>query len=179
MTSKKKTKRYWDIDFSINYLMDKIKDGSIQPNQNILNAINGIIVWVNNQRKITKNENLLFAKLFYYNCTQFANDYKTTGLDKEVSKKISPILDTPLEVLEDNFYQTFVDDAYNKLNEEKGIGFKHLTRTEEQRAEDSVKIRKMALSRSDIKAIKEPDLNKKNIIKDSHRMITEALNRFQ
>ena len=57
MARNKETKRYWDIDFIIKYLRGAIENGSIEQNKNNIQAIDGIIQWVNDQRKITKNEN--------------------------------------------------------------------------------------------------------------------------
>jgi len=131
---------------------------SFTPNQNDVDSLNCILNWINNQKKETLNNNTLFAKLYIYVLTQEINYHDTTVLDPIPQKKVSALLNHPL----DKFYKSFVNDLYqNQLK------------------------RLLVLSESDEqKKVIEEYQKQKNLYPEGliesqlNHMITEALNRI-
>lgn len=131
---------------------------SFTPNQNDIDCLNCILNWINNQKKETLNNNHLFAKLYIYVLTQEINFHDTNVLDSIPQKKVSALLNHPL----DKFYKSFTNDLYE--NQLKRL--LRLTESEEQRKVIS-------------EYQEQKNLYPEGLIESQlNHMITEALNRF-
>jgi len=160
------------IEYAIEHLSKKIKTDFDQQ------ALNTIIEWVNDQRKITLNENQLFAKLFIYLYNQILDRYQSTVFDKIPQVTISKLLKTDLEY----FYQAFTDslnsnEAYHTMKE-NGIDLKHpAILSDKEKYENDLKLKEM--SDSDFDKIAKGTWEIEDVRDELNKMITNALNRFQ
>lgn len=96
----------------------RVKDGKylpFNPTELDVEALNTLIGWINRQKKESLNNNVLFAKLFIYYKTQFIRNNETTVLDGFSTKELCRLLDTPLELFYEAFYNDLHDNQLNRL----------------------------------------------------------------
>lgn len=174
----KKEKDWMSIEKSIQRLSWRFGNGNFTPNQNDINALNGIIEWVNDQRKITLNQNHLFAKLYIYYLNQFIDKYQTTVFDTIPQKELSKLLDTPLDLFYEAFQRSLNSNKLMEVLQDNGVELKHPElRTEQELKENSIKLKN--INKDDIVKITEDSWTKEEVEANLNKMVTEALNRFQ
>jgi len=167
-----------NIDNHIQKLSWRFAGGTFTPNQKDVDAVNGIVQWVNDQRRITINQNHLFAKLYIYYFNQYLDKHQANVFDKIPQIELSKLLKTDIDL----FYQSFTNSLNNNSDyhifKDNGITDKHPNfRTEEEAAEDTLKIKNM--SKSDISKIKKGVWELEDVKNELNKLVTEALNRFQ
>lgn len=153
----------------------KINESKITINEEDINAIDFLINWIEQQKKETIKENILFAKIF---CYAFKNELiYYNGDPKHSQKKIIEILTLPIEHHYDEIHKILnMFELYN-YSKEVGISQKHpLLKTEEEIKIDL-----------DIFKSKDPMMLKKilgywtekSVYKALNNQITECINRFK
>lgn len=88
---------------------------NFKPNHSDIEAINTILSWINRQKEDSVRNNHLFAKLYIYHLTMNIRHYQTTVLDDYPQKDLSRLLDKPLELFYQSFYNDLIDNQLNKL----------------------------------------------------------------
>ena len=83
-----KQKLWMNVDAAIQRLSWRLENGAFTPNQKDINSFNGLIQWVNDQRKITIRNNQLFAKLYIHFLNQYLDKYQSTVFDKVAEKEL-------------------------------------------------------------------------------------------
>ncbi len=179
MKIKQKIEKLWmNVDAAIQRLSWRFGNGTFTPNQKDINSLNGLIQWVNDQRKITIRKNQLFAKLYIYHFNQFIDKYKVTVFEKVADKELSRLLDMPLESFYEAFTQSLNDNSDYALFIDNGVDMKHPSlKNDTEIMEERLMLKNM--SEDDIKKLKYPVFHKDDVRNKLDLMITEALNRFQ
>lgn len=90
---------------------------NFKPTEIDVQAINNIFEWINNQKKVSLNNNILFAKLFIYELIQEIRVNNTTVLDEYPQMKLTKVLRTPLPLFYKAFYEDIKFNQIKKLSE--------------------------------------------------------------
>ena len=125
-----------------------------KPNKNDIEAVNCLLNWINREKKVSLDNNELFAKLYIYHLNQTIRQYDATIFDDIPQKELSKILSTPLAY----FYKAFQRELYSS----------HLLNISKQ-VQEGVEVSIEDLQEKYNEGVIEMKLN---------HMITEALNRF-
>lgn len=125
------------------------------PNENDKSSLNTLLNWINKEKENRLKDNLKFAKLFIYVFNQNIRHYQTDVLDKEPQKELSRLLNIPIEIYYERFYEEIrtvqLKKMINRVKKENG----NFTKQELE------------------------DYFDKDFVKEQlNHMITEALNRF-
>lgn len=179
MNVNQKIEKLWmNVEKGLGRFSWRFKNGNFTPNQNDINALNGIIQWVNDQRKITLNQNHLFAKLYIYYFNEYLDKYQASVFSDIPQKELSKLLDTPLQL----FYQAFVDslnqnNIYQVMIDNK-ISMTHpWERTKEEEVSDRLGLKNM--SKADREKMTSMPWKYDEVEYQLNKMVTEAINRFQ
>lgn len=157
-----------NVDKSIQRLSWRFGNGQFTPNQNDVDSLNGLIEWINDQRKITLNENLLFAKLFIYVYHQNLKHFRATVFDKEPQKDLARILSASIEIHYKTFTERLNDLHREEIFTKNGINLDHNILSDD----DKLKIKNM---KDDLQNVWEVD----EVSDELNLMINNALNKFQ
>ena len=140
----------------------KDKDGKFKqfkPTDLDVEAINIIFGWISREKEKSVSNNVLFAKLYIYDLTMRIRRYGTTVFDDYPQKELSRLLERPLHV----FYEAFYNDLHNnQLN-------KYTDDMSEQQRDEILLQAKRNRETFTLKMVSD---------KLAH-MITESLNRFK
>lgn len=153
----------------------KINESKIIINQSDVDAIDFLTNWVDQQKKETKQENLLFAKIF---CYAFKNELIFyNGSAKFAQRKLVDIIKIPLENHYDKVHEVLNMFDLHNYSKEIGLNQKHPALKTEQ--EEKIDM--------DILKSKDPEMLKKilgnwtkeSVYKSLNNTITEAINKFK
>jgi len=173
-----KQKLWMNVDAAIQRLSWRLGNGAFTPNQKDINSFNGLIQWVNDQRKITIRNNQLFAKLYIHSLNQYLDKYQSTVFDKVAEKELSRLLDMPMDASYEAFTQSLNDNSDYALFADNGVVMKHPSLKNEAEIEQE-RLMLKNMSEDDIMKLKYPVFHKEDVRNKLDLMITEALNRFQ
>ena len=122
-------------------------------NQNDIEALNGIIKYVNKEKERELNNYHLFAKLYI---SVFTSEiYKTKGNYQLISDSLRRTLKRPLESIYDDFHQQMNETEFEILAKVLGLSDKHpVLRTDQENEND------------------------KRIIKENAKDLTQALSHY-
>jgi hypothetical protein len=153
----------------------KINESKIIINQTDIDAIYFLTNWIEQQKKETKQENLLFAKVF---CYAFKNEIVFyNGSAKFAQSKLVDILKTPLEHHYDNVHEVLNNFDLWNYSKEIGLSQKHpaLKTNEEEKIDFKI------LESKDPVLLKKilGNWTKESVYKSLNNTITEAINRFK
>jgi DNA modification methylase len=106
------------IDKSFEWLFKRFQSKNIKPCQFDVDCMTFLAEWVNRQKEINKQHNVLFAKLYCYVFIQEINHYKDIPF---AQKSMNDILKLPLDLHYQKFTQALNDIEFNKYLFSKGI----------------------------------------------------------
>ncbi len=153
----------------------KINESKIIINQTDIDAIDFLTNWIEQQKKETKQENLLFAKVF---CYSFKNEIIFyNGSAKFAQSKLVDILKQPLEHHYDEVHKILNNFDLWNYSKEIGLSKKHpALKTDEEE-----KIDLQILESKDPVLLKKimDNWTKESVYKSLNNTITEAINRFK
>lgn len=105
-----------------------------KPNANDIEAINGIIDFVNQKHQRQINDYQLFAKLYIFVYSEFLSNYKTTVFDNVAQVELHRLLEKPIEHHIEDFRKTLNDSGLYQRMESNGFKMKHpALKTQEER----------------------------------------------
>ena len=153
----------------------KINESKIIINQSDIDAIDFLTNWVEQQKKETKQENLLFAKVF---CYAFKNEIVFyNGSAKFAQSKLVEILKMPLEHHYNKVHEVLNNFDLWNYSKEIGLSQKHpaLKTNEEEKIDLEI------LKSKDPVLLKKimDNWTKESVYKSLNNTITEAINRFK
>lgn len=153
----------------------KINESKIIINQTDIDAIEFLTNWIEQQKKETKQENLLFAKVF---CYAFKNEIvRYNGSAKVAQSKMVDILKLPLEYHYDQIHIILNNFDLWNYSKEIGLSQKHpaLKTNEENKIDLEI------LKSKDPVLLKKilGNWTKESVYKSLNNTITEAINRFK
>jgi hypothetical protein len=153
----------------------KLNESKIIINQLDVDAIDFLTSWIEQQKKETKQENLLFAKVFTY---AFKNELIFyNGSAKFAQKKLVDILRLPLQYHYDEVHSVLnMFDLY-KYSKQIGLTQKHPALKSKEEEENDLQI----LKSKDPLMLKKilGNWTKESVYKSLNNTITEAINRFK
>ena len=154
-----------------------IKNGKpFHVNQNDVDALNSIVTYTDQKQKQQFRQNELFAKLYTKVYCKMIEHYKTDVLDTEVRKQMHKILETPMEIIFQEFTDRMNDLDRNSQLETLGVILKHPSlMNEEERTLQQEKI-KEALKTTDIDLLVNPSYDIEFIRDGLEREINNAIN---
>lgn len=156
------------IEKSFEWLFKRFQTPQIKICKFDFDCIIFLAEWVNRQKEINKQQNVLFAKLYCYVFIQEINHYKDIPFAK---KSMNDILKLPLDLHYEQFAQKLNDIEFNKYLFSKGINpeSKHYIEYPEE-------IEKLKECSDFLKNINKWTLEE--VSKSLDAQITESLNRF-
>lgn len=172
----------YNIEKAINRLSWRFKNENVKINESkiIINeadvkAVEFLVDWINQQKKETLKENLLFAKIF---CYAFKNELIFYKGDPKLSQtKIVEQLKIPIEYHYDTIHNILNSFELNRYMEEIGVIQKHpLTRSDEENKKNAELFK--ANNEQIIKKIM-GTWSIQNVYKSLNNTITECINRFK
>lgn len=114
-------KEFWNEQKSVKRLIWRLapkENGSysrFQPDKTDFNALKSLLGSLDRDKKINVANNVLFAKLYIYHLTMNIRKFETTVLDDFPAKDLSLLLDKPLDLFYQSFYNDLQDNQLNKL----------------------------------------------------------------
>jgi len=153
----------------------KVGESKITINELDVKAVEFLTDWINNQKKETLVENMLFAKMFVY---AFNNEliYYNGGAQSS-SRKLQEVLEMPIQVLYDKTHELLNMFELSNFSKSIGIPEKHpALRTDEESElqkeiikKNSKEMTKYVLGIWDLKAV----------YKSLNNNITECINKYK
>ena len=110
------------LEKALQRLKWRITDGkNYKPNQGDAESYNAIVDYVQDQRKNTIVDNVLFTKLYIFVFTNFMRHYECTAYDDIPQSELHKVLDTKMNTLIQKFME--VNDTYelSRVKDEKGL----------------------------------------------------------
>ena len=124
-----------------------------KPNKNDIDALNGVIEYVNSEKDRLINNHRMFARIYISSFTY--GIYKTNGNYQKISNNLLDVLKTPLETIYNDFHQQMNETEFENVTDLLGMSNKH-------------------------PAIRTPEENEndKRIVSENAKDITEALTHY-
>lgn len=117
----KDNKSFWEVDKAVKRLIWRLspkENGNyfkFEPNESDFNALKSILGSLDRNKKINIANNTLFAKLYIYHLTMNIRHFETTVLNSYPEKELKRMLDKPLEMFVQSFYNDLHNNQLNKL----------------------------------------------------------------
>lgn len=152
----------------------KVGESKILINEMDIKAVEFLIQWVNNQKKETLKENLLFAKLYSYAFNNELNFYRNP---KFASNKIQNVLKKDIQELYNEVHINLNNIELMNYIEGLGVTCKHPYLRTEEESKSNLSLFKMNNKEIVIKIFGTWTIQ--NVYKSLNNSITELINKYK
>lgn len=154
----------------------KINESKITINTQDVDAIDFLINWVNNQKKESLKENLLFAKIYAYALSNEIEFYKDIQFS---NRKLQEELRKPIEIHYNKIAEDLNRLELNKFLKSKGIITDHLENMLLKQNQQEAQYLLIKENKKEIEKYVLGVFDVKNVYKSLNNTITECLNKYK